>query len=138
MKLVSVRLGNITATVDESIADKLRRADAAMFGVTGHHLNVSYSYRSTDLQRKLYEARKPGTRVAPPGKSFHEKGLAIDVENWLEASPFLHKEGFRNDLWDDKNHFSIGEFGGSSRNVKLGIAGLLILAGIVYLLIGVK
>jgi hypothetical protein len=135
MKLVQVALGKKTATVDASIAPNLKRADDALYRAVGNHINVSYSYRSTELQRQLYEQRKPGQRVAPPGKSFHEKGLAVDVVNWQEAQPYLRAQGFRNDLADDRGHFSVGEFG-KSAIVKggIGFSAVLVFAGIVYLL----
>ena len=99
-------------TVDESIGKKLAMANTEFKRKTGADILVASSYRSTEQQAKLYEElSKKGARVAPPGKSFHEKGLAIDVMNWKEAEPILRKYGFANELADDKGHFSVGEFG---------------------------
>jgi hypothetical protein len=132
MNLVKIKIGTYTALVDASIAGNLQRADSAMFAVTGKHILITYSYRSTLLQAKLYAERTPGQRVAPPGKSFHEKGLAIDVSNWKDAQQFLHKEGFKNDLADDRGHFSIGEFGRAASAVRVSL--LALAAGALYLL----
>lgn len=133
MNLTTISLGAYKATVDNSIAHNLVRADTALYDTTGQHIKVNQSYRSTKTQAELYKNRKPGQRVAPPGKSFHEKGLAVDVTNWKEAEPFLRKEGFLNPLADDKGHFSIGEF--SAAKYKQIAAGgsmaLIVAAGII-------
>ena len=106
----TVSVGNTTAKVSSQISDKLASADADFYAATGKHLQINQSYRTTEQQAKLYAELKPkGARVAPPGKSFHEKGLAIDVTNWKEAEKYLRKYGLVNDLADDKGHFSYGE-----------------------------
>lgn len=107
----ALNIGNRTITVDKSISDKLEQANMAFKQATGKDIVISESFRTPERQKELFEQlSKKGARVAPPGMSFHEKGLAIDVVNWKEAEPFLHKLGFRNDLPDDRGHFSIGEF----------------------------
>ena len=103
-------LGGRSATVSSALADRLAAADRDFFQATGQHLQVNQSYRTHDQQAKLYqELSKKGARVAPPGKSFHEHGLAIDVTNWKEAEKYLRKYGLYNDLSDDRSHFSYGE-----------------------------
>ena len=83
-----------------------------MYRQTGKHIQVNQSYRTRAQQTELHNKYKAGKmgRAAPPGKSFHEKGLAIDVTNWKDAEKYLKKQGFLNNLADDKGHFSIGEF----------------------------
>lgn len=103
-------LGGRTATVSNVIADRLAAADRDFFQATGQHLQVNQSYRTHAQQEKLYkELSAKGARVAPPGKSFHEHGLAVDVTNWKAAEPYLRKYGLYNDLPDDKGHFSWNE-----------------------------
>lgn len=46
--------------------------------IVGHPIRVTDSYRSHEQQAQAY-ARKPGL-AAPPGSSYHERGLAIDVD----------------------------------------------------------
>lgn len=46
--------------------------------VLGAPIRVTDSYRSHEQQAAAY-ARKPGI-AAPPGSSYHERGLAIDVD----------------------------------------------------------
>ncbi len=107
-----VTIGNTTANVDSSIRSRLEAADDAFFKATGKHLKINQSFRSREQQAELFRRSQAGEigRAAPPGSSFHEKGLAIDVTNWKEAEPFLRQFGFLNNLADDKGHFSIGEF----------------------------
>lgn len=136
MNLVKIALGKYAATVDLSIAEKLKRADAALFAATSHHIAVNQSYRSAETQANLYANRKPGQRVAPPGKSYHEKGLAVDVTNWQEAQPYLRAQGFKNNLQDDLGHFSIGEFTFTTQEkTGIGLAGILLVAAAFYFII---
>lgn len=109
--LKSFKVGNRNVKVSNQIEDRLKQADQEFFEATGKHIAVNQSFRTRETQQKLFDKlSKKGARVAPPGTSFHEKGLAVDVTNWKEAEPFLRKFGFMNDLADDKGHFSIGEF----------------------------
>ena len=71
---------------------------------------MNQSYRTGEQQAALYrDLSAKGARVAPPGKSFHEHGLAVDITNWQAAEKYLRKYGLANDLADDKGHFSWGE-----------------------------
>ena len=110
--LQRVSIGGATIKVSKAIAQPLALAAAEFKRATGQDLKVVQSFRTRAQQEKLYRELKPkGARVAPPGKSFHETGMAIDVANWQAAEPYLRRHGLRNDLADDKNHFSIGETG---------------------------
>lgn len=78
-----------------------------MMAETGEQMFITQSYRSKERQQELYNTAKG--RVAPPGKSWHEKGLAIDIENWELAIPYLKKYDIVNGLPGDMGHFSRGE-----------------------------
>lgn len=109
--IVSKNIGGKDIKVSNEIASKLEQADAEMFKKTGKHISINQSFRTYEQQANLYKKLSPkGSRVAPPGKSFHEKGLAVDVSNWKEAEPYLRKYGLLNNLADDKGHFSFKEF----------------------------
>ena len=109
--LKTVSVGNKKITVSSSIINKLLAANKEFFAKTGRNLMINQSHRTTQQQAELYKKLSAkGARVAPPGKSFHEKGLAIDVTNWQEAQNILRKYGFKNNLADDRGHFSVGEF----------------------------
>lgn len=112
-KIVSVTLGTKSVQVSSAISSNLAKADADYYAATGKHIVVSEGLRSTERQASLYARYQSGQggRAAPPGQSFHETGKAIDVSgDWKAAEPYLRKYGFRNDLPDDRHHFSIGEF----------------------------
>lgn len=122
--------------VSPVIFEPLKKAMAAFRAATGKDILINNAYRSTATQAALYKklkAANPAARVAPPGKSFHERGQAIDVSNWKEAEPFLRAEGFLNPLADDKVHFSIGEFK-AMKKTATGAAGLIITGAIIFLL----
>lgn len=107
----TVNIGNRQVQISSQVRNNLLAADEIFFQATGQHLQINQDFRTKEQQQALFDRLSPqGARVAPPGTSFHEKGLAIDVTNWKEAEPFLRAFGFVNDLADDKGHFSIGEF----------------------------
>ncbi len=109
-EVVKLNIGGRSVTVHPMIADMLERANAEKLDATGNPILINSSYRTTEQQQQLYNELAPkGARVAKPGRSFHEKGLALDVANWQESEPYLRKYGLVNDLADDKNHFSYGE-----------------------------
>jgi len=111
-KLVNLQLGDREVQINQSIASKLAAADREYFAKIGKHIPVNQSFRTPEKQRELFRKLSArGAQVAPQGFSFHEVGMAIDVGNaWREVRPFLQKQGFRNDLPNDRGHFSIGEF----------------------------
>jgi len=108
----SIKIGDKPIKVSSLIATPLAMADKDFFEATGKHLQINEALRSHERQAELYDRFRSGKggRAAPPGKSFHETGKAVDIANYKEAEPYLRKYGFRNDLADDRNHFSIGEF----------------------------
>lgn len=89
----------------------LDRANAEMVVATGKGIDVASTYRTAKQQEKAWNDFQSGkiARAAPPGKSFHQKGLAMDIKNWKEAAPYLKKYGIVNGLENDMGHFSIGE-----------------------------
>lgn len=77
--------------------------------------NITSSYRTPEQQAALY-AQKPGL-AAPPGKSYHQQGLAIDINSgWIAANPevrqWLLAHGWRQfDPQKEPWHFSYGVVG---------------------------
>jgi len=111
MALTKINIGGREVSVEEDVGKRLALANASFKAATGQELKINEAYRSTERQAELYAKSQAGEigRAAPPGKSFHETGKAVDVANWQEAQPYLNKFGLANDLKDDRNHFSIGE-----------------------------
>jgi len=95
-----------------SIRDKFLEADAAMFKKKQKHVEVTYGFRSNALQADLYRKLNGHAVVAQPGASFHETGMALDVNNWHEAQSFMIDAGFVGGcrgLEEDMVHYSVGE-----------------------------
>jgi hypothetical protein len=111
-EVTSFKIGDRNVSGRHDLQVALIAANNEFFEKTGKNIQINESHRSSERQRELYEKSQRGEigRAAPPGRSFHEKGLAIDVQNWKEAEQFLRKYGLLNELDDDKGHFSIGEF----------------------------
>lgn len=109
--LISANIGGRNVRGQSYPITALQAADAAFFADTGKHIKVNQDLRSSEYQAALYEKYQSGKggRAAPPGHSFHEKGLALDVTNWKEAAPYLKRYGLVNGLKDDMGHFSVGE-----------------------------
>lgn len=82
------------------------RANKAYQQRFGKDIKVNSAFRSYKEQAELYELYKNRQAVAPPGKSKHNFGNALDVKDYKDARPFLENEGFiwRNH-WNDPWHY---------------------------------
>jgi hypothetical protein len=101
-----------TVFVRQTIRDKLLEADAAMFKKKKQHLKINYGFRANLLQAELYKELNGHGKVAPPGMSFHETGMAIDLSNWRDAQGFMIDAGFVGGCYgieEDLVHYSINE-----------------------------
>ena len=118
--LVQVRIGGRWMTdlkgqpvfLRESIRNKLLEADEAMFKKRQQHIVVNYGFRSNAVQQELFRRINGKGAVAPPGGSFHETGMALDINNWRDAQPFMIDAGFVGGCYgieEDFVHYSIGE-----------------------------
>ncbi|MBI2634361.1 D-alanyl-D-alanine carboxypeptidase family protein [Candidatus Peregrinibacteria bacterium] len=113
-------IGGRPVTAQPVVLMALRLADRDFYIATGEHLVVISDYRSVEEQREIREefgytddSQPSGTGghslAAPPGKSFHEKGLAVDIQNWEMAEPYLQAYGLVGGIENDRGHFSMGE-----------------------------
>lgn len=104
--LVSFEHAGKSVTLHPDIANPFQQAAADFKAETGKDIIVRSGYRTNAEQQALYKNRKPGGMpVAKPGRSLHEKGMALDVWNWKEAAPYLAKYGLTNDIKGDPIHF---------------------------------
>ena len=106
-----------TVFLRQTIRDKLLAADAAMFKNKGQHLKINYGFRSNQLQYELYQELNGHGKVAQPGMSFHETGMAIDLQNWRDAQRYMIEAGFVGGCYgieEDLVHYSIDEITKSS------------------------
>ena len=117
---IQATIGNKTISAQPIFMTALQKADADMFAATGQHIQIGENFRTYEQQKAIRDkfgytsdSQPSGYNglpmAAPPGTSFHEKGLAVDVSNWKEAAPYLAKYGIVGGLQNDMNHFSMGE-----------------------------
>jgi RHS repeat-associated protein len=104
--------------VDQDIAQRAQNFLIAAVAL-GYEGEVTSGLRTTQRQRELYNARRPGDRVARPGTSPHEAGFALDL-SWEYQSCESRRApldaargfGFRQSYpTDDPVHFFSGTYG---------------------------
>lgn len=83
--------GNFRLRPDAAAAYLAMKADAKKEGV---NITLTSAWRSSGVQAYLYDLflRGLGNLAAPPGRSNHEKGLAIDIKTGI---PWAQKNGMR-------------------------------------------
>lgn len=71
------------------------------------------SYRSCELQAELYARYQAGTggKAAPPGRSWHNRGLSLDAPSSEQGHVAMRRCGFRDGVSGDPSHFTYGVFG---------------------------
>jgi len=102
----------------EQLQEPVRRNLEAMAeefkAMTGRPLTVNSAYRSREEQARLYMEKGPGL-AAPPGRSLHERGLAVDVSSIdarkLEELGLLQKYGFARTLPHEPWHLTYQSVG---------------------------
>jgi hypothetical protein len=65
--------------INSRFKDKILGMSSELGAVTGKSLTITSAFRTRDKQQQLYNANP--TKAAPPGKSTHEYGLAIDADS---------------------------------------------------------
>lgn len=82
--------------VHPELLDRFSQMAQEFFDLTGEPLKVTDSFRTVEEQSDLYK-RKPSL-ASPPGKSKHEIGMALDIDNSqvskLEELGLLDTHGF--------------------------------------------
>lgn len=98
--------------------DRMLAAAEAYNAKTGKQLQINSSFRGADDQKRLYDetvaAGRPGVgpngqQVAPPGKSKHGTGYAVDIQQGIddpEARAILQQFGFQHGGKKDAMHFN--------------------------------
>lgn len=127
---------NIAAKINECHPSARARFASGMkklyekFGEAGYEFNISFAYRSPELQNSLYiKAQAGGPRAAAPWRSLHNYGLAIDITIYVNgkydngarstsnytnvARSVMEEFGITNQLRNDSGHFYPQEFTGS-------------------------
>jgi hypothetical protein len=82
--------------LDPNIRELFTGMAKEYYALTGKSIPVTQAYRSSADQRRLY--RQNPRKAAPPGRSLHEFGLAIDIDskaaNKLDDLGLMKKYGF--------------------------------------------
>lgn len=103
-----------------AIKNRVLAAASEYNSITGKKFIINSGFRDPDDQVRLWnETLKRGTpgispegnRVAPPGSSRHERGLAVDIQNYDDpaAVAALNKQGLFNPIPSDKPHFQLAQ-----------------------------
>jgi len=76
----------------------------------GVRIQITSAGRSYADQVRLYNEKAGRSPVARPGTSNHERGIAIDVQNYAQAKPYLQAAGYvhgdgRGPIRNDPYHF---------------------------------
>ena len=101
-----------------SMQTSLVSAGQQYFEQTGQKLQMNSGFRSSADQERLYNetvaAGRPGVSpsgmpVAPPGRSSHESGNAVDIQNFKDpkALAALAANGLRQTVPNDPVHFQL-------------------------------
>ena len=110
--------------LNQSLQDKVLAAAADFNSTTGGRLQVNSANRSHEDQERLYketeDAKRPGIGptgmpVAKPGRSRHESGKAIDIQNYQndKARTALNSQGlYQTIMPKDPVHFEQARNGG--------------------------
>lgn len=104
------------------LKDSVIAAAEEYHAATGKKIQVNSAKRDSADQQRLWDqsvamgtpGRGPsGMPIAPPGRSPHEKGLAIDIQNYNDpaAVTAMNRQGLRQKVPGDPVHFSFGDGG---------------------------
>jgi hypothetical protein len=99
--------------LDSRIRDRVLAAAEQYHAMTGgtKKLKINSAFRSREEQERLYALYQSGRGLpaAPPGSSLHERGLAVDIQNYNDpaAVSALNRQGLRQTVRGDPPHFAM-------------------------------
>jgi uncharacterized protein YcbK (DUF882 family) len=82
----------ISVQLNQEAMTKLQAADTAYFKATGKHIIVNSAYRDAASEYR-FSGKYPMN-----GPSMHQRGQALDIQNWQECGKYLRAQGFKNPL----------------------------------------
>lgn len=106
--------------LDQRFKDAVIAAATDYNSVTGGKITINSAKRDEEKQKQLYEkwvaGGKQGMPVAAPGTSRHERGTAVDIQNYKDqrAITAFNNQGLYQDVPNDPVHFQ--QRGVSARN----------------------
>lgn len=104
--------------LDPSIRDKVIAAAEEYNAATDRKLTINSAFRDSADQKRLYAetvaAQRPGIGptgmpVSKPGTSIHERGLAVDIQEYNDRAAIsaLRQQGLMQTVRNDPVHFTI-------------------------------
>jgi hypothetical protein len=120
------------AGLDTRLQQAVLAAATEYNSATGNKLIINSAKRSSEDQKRLYDAwvagGKNGMPVAEPGTSKHELGHAVDIQNYTDpaAVAAMNRQGLKQTVPDNKDpvHFSFAK-GGIASGPKSGYKAML-------------
>jgi hypothetical protein len=100
------------AGLDDRLESAVTKAAEQYNATTGKKIQINSAKRDPEKQKELYDAwiagGKQGMPVAAPGTSLHEKGLAVDIQNYNDPSAVaaMNQQGLKQKVPNDPVHFS--------------------------------
>jgi hypothetical protein len=108
--------------LSESIKSKIINAAAEFNSMTGNKIKINSAKRDSEDQQRLWDesvkAGRPGISpsgmpIGKPGMSKHERGLAVDIQNYTDptAVAAMNKQGLFQTVPNDPVHFEAARTG---------------------------
>ena len=108
--------GKDLSGVNEGLAGAIKSAATEFMAVTGKQVTVTSSIRTPEEQQALWDNFKAGKSkypAAPPGKSKHDRGEAVDIDsavaNALDQQGLLSKYGLSRPVPNDPVHIELAK-----------------------------
>lgn len=109
--------------LSDSIRSRIISAAKEFNSMTGSKISINSAKRDSEDQQRLWDesvtAGRPGIGptgkpIGKPGTSKHERGLAVDIQNYNDpnAVTAMNKQGLFQTVPNDPVHFEMARFGG--------------------------
>jgi hypothetical protein len=118
--------------LDDGFKSRVLLAAQAYNQATGKKIKINSAFRDPEKQKELYDkwiaSGKQGKPVAPPGQSLHNRGAAVDIQNYNdpEAVKAFGSQGLSQKVPNDPVHFQArtgGIFKGPSTGYNVELHG---------------
>ena len=118
-------------SLDSNLKNRVIAAAQEYFSATGKKLKINSAKRDSEDQQRVWDesvkAGRPGIgptgmAIARPGRSKHERGLAIDIQNYSDnvAVSMMNKQGLFQTVKNDPVHFELASTGAMFEGPKEG------------------
>lgn len=120
------------SNLEESFKSRVVAAAESFNKLTGNKIQINSAHRSDEDQQRLYDAwikgGQQGMPVAKPGTSLHNRGLAVDIQNYNDpvAVKAFNEQGLSQKVKNDPVHFQArtgGIFKGPSTGYNVELHG---------------